>query len=85
MSSFSIWHWLIVLIVVIVTFSTKSIGSAGTNAGGAVRNLKEIMNSNLKEIRNLKENTTPMIWTKLLVASILLVYILATLAGLASR
>jgi sec-independent protein translocase protein TatA len=44
MGSFSIWHWLIVLVVVIVIFGTKKLGSVGTDVGSAIRNFKKAMN-----------------------------------------
>lgn len=43
MGSFSIWHWLIVLVVVILVFGTKKLKSAGTDLGGAVKNFKDSM------------------------------------------
>jgi TatA/E family protein of Tat protein translocase len=77
MSSFSIWHWIIVLIVVILIFGTKSFGSAGGNVDAAVRNFREAMSS--------KEHATLATWLKLAVASALLVYIVVTIADLAAR
>ncbi len=44
MGSFSIWHWLIVLVVVIVIFGTKKLGSVGTDVGSAIKNFKKAMN-----------------------------------------
>ncbi|WP_019139631.1 Sec-independent protein translocase subunit TatA [Noviherbaspirillum massiliense] len=41
MGSFSIWHWLIVLIVVMLVFGTKKLGNIGTDLGKAVRGFKE--------------------------------------------
>jgi sec-independent protein translocase protein TatA len=43
MGSFSIWHWLIVLLVVIVIFGTKKLRNIGSDLGGAVRGFKEGM------------------------------------------
>lgn len=45
MGSFSIWHWLIVLLVVILIFGTKKLRSLGTDLGGAVRGFKDGMKS----------------------------------------
>ena len=36
MGSFSIWHWLIVLIIVLLVFGTKKLRSLGSDLGGAV-------------------------------------------------
>ena len=43
MGSFSIWHWLIVLAVVVVIFGTKKLRNIGSDLGGAVRGFKEGM------------------------------------------
>ncbi|MDP3744409.1 MAG: Sec-independent protein translocase subunit TatA [Methylotenera sp.] len=41
MGSFSIWHWLIVLLVVVLIFGTKKLRNIGSDVGGAVKNFKE--------------------------------------------
>lgn len=41
MGSFSIWHWLIVLVIVALVFGTKKIGSMGTDVGKAVKGFKD--------------------------------------------
>jgi sec-independent protein translocase protein TatA len=43
MGSFSIWHWLIVLIIVMLVFGTKKLRNIGADLGGAVRGFKEGM------------------------------------------
>jgi len=43
MGSFSIWHWLIVLLVVVLIFGTKKLRNIGSDVGGAVKNFKEAM------------------------------------------
>lgn len=43
MGSFSIWHWLIVLLVVVLIFGTKKLKNIGTDLGGAVKGFKEGM------------------------------------------
>ena len=40
MGSFSIWHWLIVLAVVIIIFGTKKLRNLGGDIGAAIRNFK---------------------------------------------
>jgi sec-independent protein translocase protein TatA len=43
MGSFSIWHWLIVLIVVVLVFGTKKLGNVGSDLGKAVKGFKDGM------------------------------------------
>lgn len=43
MGSFSIWHWLIVLAVVMLIFGTRKLRNVGADLGGAVRGFKEGM------------------------------------------
>jgi sec-independent protein translocase protein TatA len=43
MGSFSIWHWLIVLVVVLLVFGTKKLKNIGSDLGGAVKGFKEAM------------------------------------------
>ena len=53
MGSFSIWHWLIVLLVVLLVFGTKKLRNLGSDLGGAVKGFKDGM----KEATN--EDTKP--------------------------
>lgn len=41
MGSFSIWHWLIVLLVVALVFGTKKLGNMGADLGKAVKGFKD--------------------------------------------
>lgn len=43
MGSFSIWHWVIVLIIVMLVFGTKKLRNIGQDLGGAVKGFKEGM------------------------------------------
>ena len=43
MGSFSIWHWLIVLLIVVMIFGTKKLKNIGQDLGGAVKGFKEGM------------------------------------------
>lgn len=43
MGSFSIWHWLIVLVIVLLIFGTKKLRNIGSDLGGAVKGFKEGM------------------------------------------
>jgi len=62
MGSFSIWHWLIVLVVVILVFGTKKLGSLGGDVGSAIKNFKKAMNEGEKEgeqvARQIKQSVT---------------------------
>ncbi|MFG5779002.1 Sec-independent protein translocase subunit TatA [Comamonas sp. J-3] len=41
MGSFSIWHWLIVLLIVVLVFGTKKLKNIGNDLGGAVKGFKD--------------------------------------------
>jgi len=43
MGSFSIWHWLIVLVIVMLVFGTKKLRNLGSDLGGAVKGFKDGM------------------------------------------
>ena len=43
MGSFSIWHWLIVLVTVMLIFGTKKLRNVGQDLGGAVKGFKDGM------------------------------------------
>lgn len=43
MGSFSIWHWLIVLLVVVLVFGTKKLANLGGDLGKAVKGFKDGM------------------------------------------
>jgi len=41
MGSFSVWHWLIVLVIVMLVFGTKKLGNIGSDLGKAVKGFKD--------------------------------------------
>ena len=43
MGGLSIWHWLIVLVVVVLIFGTKKLRNVGQDLGGAVKGFKDGM------------------------------------------
>ena len=45
MGGLSIWHWLIVLLVIVLIFGTKKLRNVGQDLGGAVKGFKEGMKS----------------------------------------
>lgn len=49
MGSFSIWHWLIVLLIIVLVFGTKKLKNIGSDLGGAVKGFKD----------GVKEGSTP--------------------------
>ena len=49
MGAFSIWHWLIVLLVVVLLFGTKKLRNLGGDLGGAVRGFKQGMKEATQE------------------------------------
>ena len=54
MGSFSIWHWVIVLVVVVLIFGTKKLRNVGQDLGGAVKGFKE----GLKDAESISTDTT---------------------------
>ena len=51
MGSLSIWHWMIVLLVVVLIFGTKKLRNIGTDLGGAVKGFKDGMKGDGEEPR----------------------------------
>jgi sec-independent protein translocase protein TatA len=41
MGTFSIWHWLIVLVIVLLLFGTKKLGNIGSDLGKAIKGFKD--------------------------------------------
>ena len=50
MGSFSIWHWLIVLLVIILVFGTAKLKNIGKDLGGAIKGFKEGMKDGADEV-----------------------------------
>ncbi|MCE5181366.1 MAG: Sec-independent protein translocase subunit TatA [Betaproteobacteria bacterium] len=55
MGSFSIWHWLIVLVIVLVVFGTKKLRNIGGDLGGAVKSFKEAVKEEEKAPAKIEE------------------------------
>ncbi|MFN3545302.1 MAG: Sec-independent protein translocase subunit TatA [Thiobacillus sp.] len=55
MGTFSIWHWLIVLLVVLLIFGTKKLRNIGSDLGGAVKGFKEGMKEDVPKISEKAE------------------------------
>lgn len=63
MGSFSIWHWLIVLLIVVLVFGTKKLRNMGSDVGGAVKNFKDAMgeekaSADSAPLNTIKNDTT---------------------------
>lgn len=56
MGSISIWHWLIVLLVVALIFGTKNLRNMGSDLGGAVKGFKEGMRTDDEPIKQINES-----------------------------
>ncbi|MGY1458030.1 Sec-independent protein translocase subunit TatA [Luteimonas sp. A534] len=57
MGSFSIWHWIIVLVVVLLIFGTKRLRGAGRDLGEAVKGFKKGMADEDKPAGQLGDQT----------------------------
>jgi sec-independent protein translocase protein TatA len=58
MGSFSIWHWLVVLVIVVLVFGTRKLRNLGSDLGGAVKGFKEGMkNADGEEISSTPPQT----------------------------
>jgi sec-independent protein translocase protein TatA len=58
MGSFSIWHWLIVLLVIILVFGTAKLKNIGKDLGGAIKGFKEGMKEGSDEAAGSATSTT---------------------------
>lgn len=58
MGSFSIWHWLIVLVIVLLIFGTKKLRNMGGDLGGAVKNFKEAVKEEEKTPAKVESGTS---------------------------
>jgi len=57
MGSFSIWHWLIVLLVVVLVFGTKKLRNMGSDVGGAIKSFKDAMSEGKVDVDAAELNT----------------------------
>jgi sec-independent protein translocase protein TatA len=58
MGSLSIWHWLIVLVIVMLVFGTPKLRNLGADLGGAVKGFKEGLRGDALEQPKLEANGT---------------------------
>ncbi|UOF93591.1 MAG: Sec-independent protein translocase subunit TatA [Bordetella sp.] len=59
MGSFSIWHWLIVLLVVGMVFGTKKLRNIGSDLGNAIKGFREGINESNTSESNLNKKVDP--------------------------
>ncbi len=59
MGSFSIWHWLIVLVIILLVFGTKKLRNIGSDLGGAVKVFKDGMKTNEEAKTEQIQSQTP--------------------------
>lgn len=57
MGTFSIWHWLILLVVVVVVFGTSKLKNAGKDLGSAVKGFKDAVKEDDTKAINQSEKT----------------------------
>ena len=57
MGGLSIWHWLIVLVIVVLVFGTKRLGSVGKDVGEAVKGFKKGMQDDDKPSAQLPDES----------------------------
>jgi sec-independent protein translocase protein TatA len=57
MGTWSIWHWLVVLVIVLLVFGTKKLRNIGTDLGGAVRGFKDGMKDSDKPMEQVAGRT----------------------------
>ena len=52
------WHWLIVLVVVLIVFGTKKLRNVGADLGGAVKGFKEAMKTDDTSAKQIDANAS---------------------------
>jgi sec-independent protein translocase protein TatA len=55
MGTWSIWHWLVVLVIVMLVFGTKKLRNIGGDLGGAVKGFKEGMKEGTSASKQVEE------------------------------
>ncbi len=58
MGSFSIWHWLVVLVIVMLVFGTKKLRNMGSDLGGAVKGFKDGMKTGEDKAEQIPQTAT---------------------------
>lgn len=58
MGSFSIWHWLVVLLIVVLVFGTGKLKNLGRDLGGGIRGFKEGLKEGQEEPQKLADQSS---------------------------
>lgn len=58
MGAFSLWHWLIVLLIIVLVFGTKKLRNMGGDVGGAVKEFKKAVKDTSVEDKTDEGGTT---------------------------
>ena len=61
MGSFSVWHWLIVLLIVVLVFGTKKLKNIGSDLGGAVKGFKDGVKDGGASAAEASANASPQV------------------------
>ena len=59
MGSLSIWHWLVVLLIVLLIFGTKKLRNIGADLGNAVKGFKDGMRGNSEDDKATQQMQPP--------------------------
>jgi sec-independent protein translocase protein TatA len=59
MGAMSIWHWLIVLVIIMLVFGTKKLRNIGSDLGGAVKGFKDGVKDGATKGGDGSENAPP--------------------------
>ncbi|MBQ5765867.1 MAG: Sec-independent protein translocase subunit TatA [Burkholderiaceae bacterium] len=58
MGSFSIWHWLVVLLIVVLVFGTGKLKNLGRDLGGGIRGFKEGLKEGQDEPQKIADQSS---------------------------
>jgi sec-independent protein translocase protein TatA len=61
MGSFSVWHWLVVLVIVMMVFGTKKLRTVGQDLGGAIKGFKEGMKEGTEAAKQVEEKVSEVV------------------------
>lgn len=61
MGSFSVWHWLVVLAIVMMVFGTKKLRTVGQDLGGAIKGFKEGMKEGTEAAKQVEEKISEVV------------------------
>ena len=57
MGSFSIWHWLIVLLIVVLVLGTSKLKNLGRDLGGGIKGFKEGLKEGQEETKKVTDDS----------------------------